>query len=224
MKILIVEDDEVLREILQGLLEANGFAVDTAADGQEGFYMAEEFPPDAIILDVMLPTLDGISLIKQLRHNGNTIPILLLTVKKEISMRIEGLDCGADDYVCKPFDHGELLARLRAIIRRAKHAASPRVSVEDLELNMATRRVKRAGQPIKLTAREYNVLEYLVLNQRRVISRAELLAHLYHSGFETDSNLIDVYITFLRNKIDKPFPTKLIHTVRGAGYIMPSSD
>lgn len=226
MKVLIVEDDDVLQEVLRGLLEVNGFAVDVVADGEEGLYMAEEFTPDAMVLDVILPSLDGISLVKCLRQKGNAVPVLLLTVNNDIPHRIEGLDCGADDYLAKPFDHGELLARLRAIIRRTKHTPNPIITIGDLEVNTALRSVTRAGHVIALTAREYNLLEYLAINRNRVLSRAELLAHLYHSEFEPESNLIDVYITLIRNKIDKPFQRKLIHTVRGAGYLLrvPRSD
>lgn len=224
MKILVVEDDDVLSEVLRGILEANGFAVDLTGDGQEGLYMAEQFSPDAIILDVILPRLDGVSVVKRLRETGHKTPILLLTTKGDVQHRIEGLNCGADDYLPKPFDHGEFLARLRAILRRGKNSASALLTAGELEVDMAGRTVKRSGRPIELTAKEFNLLEYLILNKERVVTRGELFSHLYHSGYESESNLIDVYITFLRNKIDKPYPVKLIHTVRGAGYVLKSPE
>jgi len=220
MKILVVEDDDVLCEVLKTVLEKNGFAVDLTTDGEEGLYLAEQYSPDAIILDIGLPSLDGLSVLKCLREKKITTPILLLTEKREVENRIEGLDLGADDYLPKPFDPGELLARLRSIIRRGKNRATNFIVVGDLEINPSAKSVTRAGQPISLTAKEYNFLEYLASNTGKVISRAELYDHLYDSAFESDSNLIDVYITYLRNKIDKPFPIKLIHTVRGAGYVL----
>ena len=220
MKILVIEDDEVLSEILVAVLNKEGFAVDVTGDGEEGLYLAEQYAPDAIVLDVILPTLDGLSLLKQLRQKGITIPVLLLTTQSSVAHKVEGLNLGADDYLPKPFDHEELVARLRSILRRNKGLGSSVIQIGDLEINVATRTVKRAGQYINLTAKEFNLLEYLAIHADRVVSRTEILEHLYDSAFESDSNLIDVYITYLRNKIDKPFPTKLIQTVRGAGYIL----
>lgn len=220
MKILVIEDDEVLSEILVAVLNKEGFAVDVTGDGEEGLYLAEQYAPDAIVLDVILPTLDGLSLLKQLRQKGITIPVLLLTTQSSVAHKVEGLNLGADDYLPKPFDHEELVARLRSILRRNKGLGSSVIQIGDLEINVATRTVKRAGQYINLTAKEFNLLEYLAIHADRVVSRTEILEHLYDSAFESDSNLIDVYITYLRNKIDRPFPTRLIQTVRGAGYIL----
>ena len=220
MKILVIEDDEVLSEILVAVLNKEGFAVDVTGDGEEGLYLAEQYAPDAIVLDVILPTLDGLSLLKQLRQKGITIPVLLLTTQSSVAHKVEGLNLGADDYLPKPFDHEELVARLRSILRRNKGLGSSVIQIGDLEINIAARTVKRAGQYIDLTAKEFNLLEYLAIHADRVVSRTEILEQLYDSAFESDSNLIDVYITYLRNKIDKPFPTKLIQTVRGAGYIL----
>lgn len=220
MKILVIEDDEVLSEILVAVLNKEGFAVDVTGDGEEGLYLAEQYAPDAIVLDVILPTLDGLSLLKQLRQKGITIPVLLLTTQSSVAHKVEGLNLGADDYLPKPFDHEELVARLRSILRRNKGLGSSVIQIGDLEINVATRTVKRAGQYIDLTAKEFNLLEYLAIHADRVVSRTEILEHLYDSAFESDSNLIDVYITYLRNKIDRPFPTRLIQTVRGAGYIL----
>jgi DNA-binding response OmpR family regulator len=201
-------------------LNKEGFAVDVTADGEEGLYLAEQYAPDAIVLDVILPTLDGLSLLKQLRQKGITIPVLLLTTQSSVAQKVEGLNLGADDYLPKPFDYEELVARLRSILRRNKGLGSSVIQIGDLEINLAARTVKRAGQYIDLTAKEFNLLEYLAIHTDRVVSRTEILEHLYDSAFESDSNIIDVYITYLRNKIDRPFPTRLIQTVRGAGYIL----
>ncbi len=220
MKILLVEDDEVLCEILQTVLQKEGFIVQMTVDGGEGLYLAENFHPDAMILDVGLPTLDGISLLKIIREKGLTLPVLLLTEKGEVADRIHGLNAGADDFLPKPFDYGELVARVRAIIRRSKGVASSKLEMEDMEIDMAARTVRRGGQPIALTAKEFNLLEYLAIHVNRVVSRTELFEHLYNEEFESNSNVIDVYVKFLRNKIDVPYPVKLIQTVRGAGYVL----
>lgn len=224
MKILLIEDDGLLCEILQKMLENEGYAVDTTSDGEEGLYLAEQFTPDAIVLDVMLPTLDGLSLLQRLRERGFKTPVLLLTAKSSVENRIKGLDLGADDYLPKPFDHGELLARLRAVIRRHNGTAHATKYIEDLEIDLSGHVVRRAGQLISLTSKEFHLLEYLALHEGKVVSRGELIEHLYPISFESDSNLIDVYITYLRNKIDKPFSTKLIKTVRGVGYTLKGSD
>lgn len=220
MKILIIEDDEVLCEILVAVLNKKGFTVDVTADGEEGLYFAEQYAPDAIVLDVILPTLDGLSLLKKLREKGLNIPVLLLTTQSSVAHKVEGLNLGADDYLPKPFDHEELVARLRSILRRNKGMASSVVQIEDLEINVAARTVKRADHAIDLTAKEFNLLEYLAIHADRVVSRTELFEHLYEETFEASSNVIDVYIKFLRNKIDAPYPLKLIQTVRGAGYVL----
>lgn len=224
MKILLIEDDGMLCEILQKVLENEGYAVDITSDGEEGLYLAEQFTPDAIVLDVMLPTLDGLSLLQRLRERGMKTPVLLLTAKSSIENRIKGLDLGADDYLPKPFDHGELLARLRAIIRRHHGTAHATKYIKDLEIDLSGHVVRRAGKLISLTSKEFHLLEYLALREGEVVSRGELLEHLYPISFESDSNLIDVYITYLRNKIDKPFSTKLIQTVRGEGYRLKGSE
>jgi DNA-binding response OmpR family regulator len=224
MRVLVVEDDDVLCEILKTVLTAAGFAVDITSDGEEGLYLAEQFTPDAIVLDVILPTLDGLSLLKKLRQKGINIPVLLLTTQSSVEHKVEGLNLGADDYLPKPFDHEELVARLRSILRRNKGLASSVIQIGNLEINVAARTVQRAGQDIDLTAKEFNLLEYLALHADRVVSRTEILEHLYDRAFESDSNLIDVYITYLRNKIDRPFPLKLIKTVRGQGYCLKDPD
>lgn len=220
MRILIVEDEKNLVKILKQGLEEKGYAVDTSYDGEEGLYMATEFQFDALILDISLPKLNGLSLLEKLREKGSSLPVLMLTARAEISDKIEGLNTGADDYLPKPFDFVELLARLNALIRRSKGKPSPLIKIDDLKIDTNARTVIRSNQEIKLSASEYNILEYLSFNKERVISRTELTEHLYNIDFDHDSNIIDVYINFLRNKVDKNYEKKLLHTVRGAGYII----
>ena len=220
MKILLIEDDALLRDILKTLLKKNGFSVNVASDGEEGLFWATEYPHDTIVLDIILPAIDGLTVLKRLRERMIKTPILLLTVQGGVQDRIHGLDLGADDYLPKPFDYDEFLARVKALIRRGKGEAAPVITIADLEIATAARTVKRGRQTISLTRREFNLLEYLALNAGRVISRTELIEHLYDSEFESDSNIIDVYITYLRSKIDKHFSDQLIYTVRGAGYMM----
>lgn len=220
MKILIVEDERRLSAVLKKGLEENAFAVDTAFDGEEGLYMAETFTYDAVLLDIMLPGMDGLSVLEQLRSKNIAVPVLMLTARGEIEDRIKGLNFGADDYIPKPFDFSELLARLNAVIRRHKGKSSSIIAIGDLIIDTRSHSVTRAGKNISLSAREYNLLEYLTLNSGRVISRTELIEHVYDSDFDSDSNIVDVYISYLRGKLDKDAVVPLIHTVRGVGYIL----
>ncbi|GLI38189.1 response regulator transcription factor [Geobacter hydrogenophilus] len=220
MKILIIEDEKRMAGILKKGLEENAFIVDLAGDGEEGLYMAENYPYDAVLLDIMLPVMDGLSILNALRSKKSEVPVLLITARGEIESRIKGLNFGADDYIVKPFDFHELLARLKSVIRRSKGKSSPLVAIDDLSLDMNSRSVCRGGREIRLSATEYNLLEYLALNSGRVISRTELTEHIYDTDFDRDSNVIDVYVNHLRNKLDKGFDRQLIHTVRGAGYIL----
>lgn len=220
MKILIIEDEKRMAGILKKGLEENAFIVDLAGDGEEGLYMAENYPYDAVLLDIMLPVMDGLSILNALRSKKSEVPVLLITARGEIESRIKGLNFGADDYIVKPFDFHELLARLKSVIRRSKGKSSPLVTIDDLSLDMNSRSVCRGGREIRLSATEYNLLEYLALNSGRVISRTELTEHIYDTDFDRDSNVIDVYVNHLRNKLDKGFDRQLIHTVRGAGYIL----
>jgi DNA-binding response OmpR family regulator len=220
MKILIVEDEKRLAVLLKKGLEENAFAVDLCFDGEEGLYMAETFPYDAVILDVMLPKVDGFAVLGKLRAKGIAVPVLMLTARGEIENRVKGLNIGADDYLPKPFDFAELLARLTAVIRRNKGQPSSRIEIADLQLDLNSKTVTRGGAKIQLSAKEYAILEYLAVNQGRVISRTEFSEHVYDMNFDLDSNIIDVYINRLRNKIDKDRHLKLIHTERGAGYIL----
>ncbi len=220
MKILIVEDEERLAGILKQGFEENAFTVDLSYDGEEGLYMAETFSYDAVLLDIMLPGKDGISVLNELRAKGVTVPVIMITARGEIGDRIKGLNTGADDYVTKPFEFSELLARLRAVIRRSKGQPSPLIEIEDLVIDTNSRSVSRAGREISLSATEYGLLEYLALNRDRVISRTELTEHIYDTEFDRDSNVIDVYISRLRNKLDRDFDRQIIHTKRGAGYFL----
>ncbi|HXI10531.1 MAG TPA: response regulator transcription factor [Thermodesulfobacteriota bacterium] len=220
MRILLVEDEKDLSAIIKQGLEEEGYVVDVAHDGEEGLYMAENFPVDAIILDIMLPLLDGLSVLGSLRKKGNMTPVLLLTARDALLDKIKGLDTGADDYLTKPFVFDELLARVRSLLRRKATVKEAVIRVGDLEVNTASHEVKRAGKAITLSAREYALLEYLAYKKDTVVTRTEIVEHIYSEDADMDSNVVDVYINYLRNKIDKDFKKKLIHTVRGAGYIL----
>ncbi len=220
MKILLIEDERRLAQLLKKGLEENNFAVDLSYDGEEGKYMAENYPYDAVLLDIMLPKVDGLNILQSLREGGIDVPVLIITARGEVEDRIKGLNIGADDYIAKPFDFAELIARLHSVIRRSKGKSSPVVVIDDLAIDTNARTVERAGRRISLSAREFALLEYLALNSGRVVSRTELLEHIYATDAEGDSNIIDVYINYLRNKIDKGFDRPLIHTRRGVGYVL----
>lgn len=220
MRILVIEDEKRLAAILKRGLEESGFVVDVALDGEDGLFMARTYPYDAVLLDILLPKVDGLTVLKTLRAEKIGVPVLMLTAKGELEDRVQGLNLGADDYLVKPFDFSELLARLNTIIRRSMGKASPVIIIDDLSLDMSAKTVTRSGKEINLSAKEYNLLEYLALNSGRVIGRTELTEHLYDTEFDLDSNIIDVYINYLRNKIDKGYDRQLIVTVRGAGYVL----
>ena len=220
MRILLVEDEKDLAAIVRQGLEEEGYTVESAYDGEEGLYMAENLPVDLIILDIMLPLIDGLSILKSIRKKGMTTPVLLLTARDAILDKITGLDTGADDYLTKPFVFGELLARVRSLIRRKATVKEAVIRIADLEINTADHEVRRGGKVITLSAKEYALLEYLAYKKDSVVSRTDIVEHIYHEDDEMDSNVIDVYINYLRNKIDKDFKNKLIHTVRGAGYML----
>lgn len=220
MRVLVIEDDKNLSRILKKGLEENAFVVDASLDGEEGLYMAETYPYDVILLDILLPGIDGLTILKTIRDKKIEVPVVMLTSKSDVEDRIKGLNVGADDYVPKPFDFTELLARLKAVIRRNKGKPSSVITIGDLVIDTNSRTAKRADKEIKLSSKEYNLLEYLAFNKGRVVSRTELTEHLYDTEFDLDSNVIDVYINYLRNKIDKGFKKQILHTVRGAGYII----
>jgi DNA-binding response OmpR family regulator len=221
LRVLVVEDEKRLAEnVARALREGGGYAVDIARDGEEGLYLAESSNYDLMVLDLMLPKLDGPSLLERYRKKGHATPVLVLTARDEKENVVRLLNAGADDYVSKPFDLGEFLARAKALVRRGKGQRSPVLSVADLQLNTIERTVRRGQKEIALVPMEYRVLEYLAHRPRAVISKSELLEHLYDYNWEKFSNVIEVYISGLRRKIDSSHPVKLIHTVRGHGYVL----
>ena len=220
MRVLVVEDHAPLaRSIANGLRE-EGFAVDLTGRGGEAVSLAEANSYDCVVLDVMLPDRDGWSIVKHLRETGSKAPVLMLTARDAVEDRVKGLNLGADDYLVKPFAWDELLARVRAMVRRGHDRRSPVLRIGDLEIDTAAKAVRRGTQAIALSAKEYALLEYLAHRQGQVVSRAEIWDHLYDSADQTTSNVVDVYIGYLRNKIDRDQPVKLIHTRRGMGYLL----
>jgi DNA-binding response OmpR family regulator len=220
MRVLVIEDFDLLRDsIAQGLRE-EGFAVDTAADGEEGLWHAKSGGFDVIILDLMLPKLDGLSLLKQLRRRDTQTHVLVLTAKDTTEDKIKGLDLGADDYLVKPFRFEELIARVRALVRRKYEKKSPVIRISDLEIDTLGKLARRGGETIALSAREYALLEYLALREGQVVSRTEIWEHVYDFASEADSNVVDVNVGHLRKKIEKADFPKLIHTRRGLGYMV----
>jgi heavy metal response regulator len=219
MRILIVEDERKIAAYVKRGLDEQGYAVDIAYTGREGLDWAETAPYDLILLDIMLPEIDGITVCQELRRLGNRTPILMLTARDAIDDRVAGLDAGADDYLVKPFAMKELLARVRAMTRRVSNASkSPTLQVADLTLDTLTHYVRRGEKTIKLTAKEYAVLECLLREPERVLTRTMIAEHVWNYDVFNQSNVVDVYIRNLRRKIDDGFGLKLIHTVRGAGY------
>jgi DNA-binding response OmpR family regulator len=221
VRVLIVEDEPRLAEnIARSLRESAGYAVDVAADGQEGLFLAESNTYDVVLLDLMLPQMDGMQLLSRIRQAGQHTPVLVLTARDEKESVVALLNAGADDYLTKPFDLGELLARTKALIRRGKGQPSSVLTIGDLQLNTVNRTVQRSDRTIMLTAMEYRVLEYLAHRPHAVVSKTELLEHLYDYNWEKFSNVIEVYISGLRRKLDDGSDRQLIHTVRGQGYIL----
>jgi two-component system copper resistance phosphate regulon response regulator CusR len=220
MRILLVEDNAVIAGSLAKGLREHAYAVDVAADGDAALYQAAVNPYDAIVLDVMLPKRDGFSVCRELRRSGLVTPVLMLTARDAVGDRIAGLDTGADDYLTKPFEFGELLARLRALLRRGPALAPAVLRVADLELDTHAHRLSRAGRPVPLTAREFALLEFLARNAGRVVGRAEISEHVWDDNYDPASNLIESYVNRLRRKLDVPGLPPLIHTRRGAGYVL----
>lgn len=220
MRLLVIEDYALLRESLTRGLRDSGYAVDASGNGTEGLWYAENHPYDVIILDLMLPGIGGIDVLKKLRIAGNTVHVLVLTAKDAIPDRVAALDIGADDYMIKPFAFEELSARLRAIVRRRYDKADPVIRIADLELDTLRRAARRGGAIVALSAREYALLEYLAHRPGQVVTRTELWDHVYDFAAEPGSNVLDVYISHLRRKIDDGHDTKLIHTRRGHGYVL----
>lgn len=225
MRILLVEDDPGVRRFVVKGLREQAYAVDTANTGEEALYQVDINEYDLLILDVMIPEPDGFEVCRRLRKSGRRMPILMLTARDAVEDRVSGLDRGADDYLTKPFEFRELLARLRALLRRSNELHPPRLTVADLVLDTAAQSATRAGHAISLTHKEYALLEYLVRNSGRVVSRADIAEHVWDETFDPFSNLIEVYINRLRRKIDPDGTSPLLHTRRGAGYILkPGAD
>jgi DNA-binding response OmpR family regulator len=218
MRLLIVEDDRESADYLVKAFREVGHVADLAADGEEGLGLAEVESYDLLLLDLMLPKLDGVDLCRRLRAQGRQIPILMLTARDAIEHRVAGLDSGADDYLVKPFAFPELLARVRALVRRTGPSKDPVLRVADLEIDTVTRQVRRAGRPIALTSKEYAILEYFARNPNRVLSRLQIAEHVWDYDFVAMSNVVDVYVRYLRRKLGDDREPQLLWTIRGAGY------
>lgn len=220
MRLLLVEDYVPLRDSIAQALEEAGFAIDVAGDGETGWWHARSGDYDAILLDIMLPKLDGLSILNRLRKEGRRMPVLLITAKDTVPDRVAGLNLGADDYLIKPFALEELLARVRALVRRSYASVDPVICVHDLEINTVSRAVRRAGESVELTAREYALLEYLAHRAGEIVSRLDIWEHVYDFRSTVESNVVDVYIGYLRKKLERPGKPRLIHTRRGQGYVL----
>ncbi|RIK67055.1 MAG: DNA-binding response regulator [Planctomycetota bacterium] len=220
MRLLVIEDNPKMAEFIRQGLTEQGYVVDVAATGHDGEYMAATNAYDLVILDVMLPDHDGLQVCKNLRRRGVRTPILMVTALSTTPDKVGGLDAGADDYLTKPFEFDELVARIRAMLRRGQAAGSTVLRFEDLEMDLTQRRVTRAGQRIRLTAKEFSLLEYFMRHPNRVLTRTSIGEHVWDMNFDSDSNVIDVYVSMVRRKIDKGFSRPLIHTVIGAGYLL----
>jgi two-component system copper resistance phosphate regulon response regulator CusR len=218
MRLLIVEDDRKLADFVARGLRAERFAVDLAADGREGLSFIESSEYDLLILDLMLPWLSGTELLRLVRRSHPSLPVLILTARDATEDKVEHFEAGADDYLTKPFDFAELVVRVKALLRRTPVERTDVILISDLEVNRLTRQVRRGGQSIELTGKEYALLEYLLSSPSRLFSRTMILQHVWDQSFEGVTNIVDVYVRHLRRKVDDPFPVKLIHTVRGVGY------
>jgi two-component system OmpR family response regulator len=223
MRLLLVEDDEKLARAVARGLRHEGYAVDLAPDGDAALFQAAVFSYDAIVLDVMLPARDGVSVCRELRERGCWSPVLMVTARDQVPDRVAGLDAGADDYLAKPFAFDELLARLRALLRRAPAQRPARLEVGDLVVDPATHEVRRGGTAVALTAREFAVLEYLVRHPGQAVTRTHLLEHVWDENYEGSANVVDVYIGYLRKKLEQPFGRTLIRTLRGVGWTLEAA-
>ena len=221
MRILVAEDEKRLASYLKKGLEENSFAVDLAPDGEEAAYMLESKEYDLVILDIMLPKIDGIRVLKKIRQKGIQTPVLMLTAKDSVSSKVDAFEQGADDYLTKPFSFIELCARIRALLRRGKVEPQTKLKVGDLEMDLISHQVTRAGNTISLTSKEFSLLEFFMRNPSKVLTRTVISEHVWDYSFDNiTSNVIDVLVNRLRNKIDKDFDKKLIHTIKGVGYIL----
>jgi len=220
MRILLIEDHKRIASFIARGLKEEHYAVDVANNGEKGLFLAEINIYDLIILDVILPDKDGISICRTLREKKINLPVLILTAKDRLEDKLIGLDAGADDYLTKPFDFEEFLARVRALLRRKRKDKSTKLNVCDLELDQLTHKVIRSGKELRLTSKEYALLEYFMLNVNHVITRTMISEHIWNEDFDSFTNVIDVYVNYLRGKVDKEYKKQLIHTVRGTGYIL----
>ena len=222
-RILVVEDEPKIADTLKLGLSENGYAVDVAYDGKIGLKLFEMYPFNLVVLDINLPGLNGYELCKIIRQKNAQVPVIMLTALSSLNDKIEGYDAGADDYIIKPFEFRELLMKIRVLLKRTLQQTVPSgtmLKAGDLEMNLDSKEVKREGQVINLTAKEFQLLEYLLRNKNRVVSRADIAINVWDIDFDTNTNVIDVYISYLRNKVDKPFPVKLIQTQVGMGYVL----
>jgi DNA-binding response OmpR family regulator len=223
MRILIVEDDKKIASFVVNGFKQNGFAVDHARDGEVALALLRTTPYDAAALDIMLPKMDGLSVLREIRRAGIKTPVIVLSAKASVDDRVRGLQAGGDDYLTKPFAFSELLARVQALLRRATQTSEPsRLTVADLTLDLLTREVTRGGKKIELQTREFALLEYLMRNAGRAATKTMILEHIWDYSFDPQTNIVDVLVHRLRSKIDKDFPVKLIHTIRGVGYVLKS--
>lgn len=224
MRLLVIEDDAKIASFVVKGLKQNGFAVDHAADGDTGLALALATPYDAAVVDIMLPRRDGLSVVQEWRKERLQLPVLFLSAKSSVDDRIKGLQSGGDDYLVKPFAFSELLARVQALIRRAARETEPTtLNVGDLSMNLVTREVARGGKKLDLQAREFSLLEYLMRNAGKVVSKALILEHVWDYSFDPQTNVVDVVVCRLRNKVDRDFEPKLIHTLRGVGYVLKTN-
>ena len=224
MRVLVVEDEKDLNRVITRKLKAEGYSVDSCFDGAEALDYMEMTPYDVIVMDIMMPEKNGYQVLKEMREKGNRSPVLFLTARDALEDRVKGLDLGADDYLVKPFHFEELMARIRVMLRRNHGSVSNRLALADLTLDYDTHEVRRGEKRIELSAKEFSILEYMLRNKGIVLSREKLETHIWNYEYQGASNMIDVYIRYLRLKIDKEFEPKLIHTVRGVGYVLREVD
>lgn len=224
MRILVVEDEKKVASFIKRGLEEENYEVDLAGDGEEGLSMVEADSYDLVLMDLMLPKMDGLSVIREMRKKDIHVPVLCLTAKDTVDDIVSGLDSGSDDYLTKPFAFAELLARVRALVRRGNKDRGAEIRFADLRLDPVAHKVWRAGKELELTAKEYSLLEYLMRNPNQVLTRTMIAEHVWDYTFDSFTNIIDVYVNYLRKKIDKDFDKKLIHTVRGVGYVLKEDD
>ena len=220
MRLLVAEDERDLLEITVKRLKAEGYGVDGCSDGADAAYYLENAEYDLAVLDIMMPQKSGLEILRELRARGSVMPVLLLTALDSVGDRVAGLDSGADDYLTKPFSYEELLARIRVLLRRHTPEKGDTLSLADLTLTLSTRTARRGGRELSLSSKEFALLEYMLRNQGTVLTRSQLENHVWDYGFEGGSNIVDVYVRYLRRKVDEPFDKKLIHTVRGTGYVL----